>query len=228
MKGNAPLLLLLGVGGLVWYTSQSQASTGTPSSGTTGGVPPTPPSAPPVQPVQTALPPVSVPTTPVYSGPSLAQIYQTLVAAVIQGHADGDTEVDCTSGMSGLGLPIHPGQVAPILVPGVLAPRIMPGQTTTSTTTTAPTACTSPLATPDVWSWYLINRAGIPQVPGSNVAFAGQDLSQKIDGPTYWQTIAPFLQKAIPGLSGLRGIAPMRLQRVVPVPRSYYYGGWGR
>lgn len=232
MKGNGLLFLALGIGGLVWYESQNSAS-GTPQSpatGTPGGNAPVPPSAPPAQ-------PANVPTAPAYTGPSLSQIYQTLVAAMLLGMQQGDTDVSCVSGMSGLGArgrgvptgdptQVVAGRLRPIaggIRPVDSPPRIM------APPAPAPAACTSPLAPPDVWSWYLINKAGIPNVPGSNVAFPGADLSQKIDGPTYWGVMAPLLQQQIPGLNGLRALPPMMaMRRVEKVPMSYPYGGWGR
>lgn len=220
MKDQGGILLLLGIGGLVWYmSSQSSAAapTSTAGAGTAGNTPPpgatSTATAPSTGPASAATPAAA------YSGPSLAAMYSALVAAVVAGYNGGDTAVTCGGGLSGLGIQRTFRPVAPTAggTPVTAATRVGSNRS----------GCIDPHASPDVWNWYLSQRANVGVTNPPSSAAMGLDASTPIDGPTYWAAAAPLLQAATPGLSGLRG--GMRLQRPAisraKTPRSYYYGG---
>lgn len=192
-----------------------------------GGVSPAPqtPGTPPA-----AVAPASVPTAPMYSGPSLDQMYAALVTAVAAGYTGGDTAVTC-QGMSGLGIaggvrsatPVSSvlGRPRPVGIPN---PRTLPGA---STTPAAPVSCSVPMATPDVWNWYLVNRANVGVSVAPSSTDMGLDPSTPITGSAYWAAAAPVLRQRIPGLSGL-GAFGLAFYRGIRRRRSPSLAGFGQ
>jgi hypothetical protein len=233
VKDNGLLILLLGIGGLVWYAS-SQSATSAPAStagaGTAGSAPPPGAASTATAPQTAAAASAATPAAASYSGPSLAQMYSALVAAVIAGYQGGDTAVTCSGSMSGLGIP-RPTTLAPaatVVIPRPVAPTAGGTPVTAATRVGSNrSGCINPQASPDVWNWYLSQRAnvGVSNPPSS--AAMGLDENTPIDGPTYWAAASPLLQAAMPGLSGLRGLTLRRPKMPqAKTPRSYYYGGW--
>lgn len=141
-----------------------------------------------------------------YSGPSLDAIYAQLVAAAIAGMQGGDTSVTCGSNgaLSGFGIVRNIGGGT-----GVVQRKSAgsTGAATSGSTSTGNASCSTPLANPDVWNWYLMNRTAMGQyisaAPGPDVAFPGADRTVPITGAQYWAGVAPLLQQQLPGLSGL-------------------------
>lgn len=230
MKDNGLLFLLLGVGGLVWYASSKSASA---ASG-----PPTAPGSHPAG-APSNLPPAGSLPSHAYSGPSLAKMYAALQTAALQGYQDGDSNIAC-AGMSGLGAAVAGGGRA--ATGTVLLRDPSPVRVTDQpigsrfhdpVQSPAPVSCSSLIAIPDVWSWYLTNRAnvGVSSVPSSDIAFPGQ-VAQQISLSEYWAGMAPLLQKQIAGLQGFFELPPMLPLRqpahVNGMARSYPHGSWGR
>lgn len=231
MKDQGGILLLLGIGGLVWYmSSQSSAAapTSTAGAGTAGNTPP--PGATSTATAPSAGPASAATPAAAYSGPSLAAMYSALIAAVVAGYNGGDPAVTCGSGLSGLGIP-RPGNLAPAPVVTRTVRPVAP--TAGGTPVTAATrvgsnrsGCIDPHASPDVWNWYLSQRANVGVTNPPTSAAMGLNENTPIDGPTYWAAAAPLLQVNMPGLSGFGGLQLRRpaLARA-KAPRSYYYGG---
>ena len=212
--GGPNILAVVGVAGaayLAYEYWQYGGFGGTPNCGTIFGTPPgancgaaspaisttTPsspvsaaPSSPPVVSAQAVAP-----AAPAYTGPSLDAMYAALVAAVVTGMQNGDAAVTCPGqGVSGFGLV----RTRPVPAP-VVAVR-------GAARSAAPASCTAPMASPDVWNWYLVNRANVGVTSAPSSAAMGLAESTPVSGPTYWAAAAPLLQQQIPGLAGWRGL----------------------
>lgn len=152
-----------------------------------------------------AAPPSSpaAPSLPTYSGPTLAQLYQSLLSAVQAGYNGGDKSVTCpgsdpSSAMAGCQSQYQITAANPLTAPAA-------AQTLAACLELAnkpPSSCLIPSASYDVFNWYLTNRAGLPS---SLVAPANPNHTAVISITDYWSWASPLLQAQVKGLSGLRG-----------------------
>ncbi len=178
------------LGGGYWLYNQYSTGTGifapaassAPASAAASASPGTTPASPPAPNASPA---------PTYSGPSLDAMYSQLVAAV-QASYGGDPAIGC-QGLSGLGAGVQVRGHGP--APQAASDPLPPAK---------PASCSTPLATPDVWNWYLVNRAnvGVSSAPSPADAFPGAELSAPITGAQYWAGVSPLLSKQL-GMSGL-------------------------
>lgn len=216
MKDKSLLLVLAGGAVLWWYLNQQQqpAATATPAPQPPAPQPPAPGTQPTTPPVVQTTP--AQPVTVSYTGPTLAQMHDALLAAVANAYGS-DNAITCGDGLSGLGQARGSGPITqPIATPSsgrtgyVTDPIIR----TTLPYVAGPrgsTGCQNYVATSDVFNWYLVNRAvagmaPAPVIPG--------DTHQPMTFAAYWAAMAPLLQAQTPGLSGYRR-TPISL-----------YGGW--
>jgi hypothetical protein len=236
MKNNGLLLIILGIGGYMWFASTQSATQSPTTAGATGGATP-PPGLPPI--------PASSPTaTPAaWSGPSLAQMYQNLQSIVVA-QLGIDPALTCTQGMQGLGIgtgsrgsnliagtPIETGIVDTNTVNvgphGAVAGGVAP-RTTPSVRNGGGCVPGSIQATYEVFNYYLLQAAPaigmVPNAPAGNPPVSLSD---------YWNWAGPMLQAQIAGLSGLSAFPVMRLTRPgngeyqgPKQARSYMYGRW--
>lgn len=192
-----------------WFSSlfgSSAASSGSSTSGAPGGAG--------TSSSGSGAAPYAPSSSPSYSGPSLDQMFQSLQAAV-KAAFGVDPHLSC-AGMSGFGiLPGHgtstgtsapptpppiigrqgfvtdpnPLQITDRRIGGVVAQR-------PAAPVSGPSSCANPMATYDVFNWYLTNRAGGPAGPNP------PDHTSVVSLTDYWTWAAPLLKQAIPGLAG--------------------------
>lgn len=175
--------------GYLWWQKQQVGGTGAAASPGTSS-----PAQAASSTAAASTTPASTPAAAKYSGPSLDAMYSQLIAAVSAAYG-GDPAIGCP----GSGLSAGP-MSARSNRPG--SPGSRPGPT--AALATAPKACSTPLADPNVWNWYLVNRtqSGVTNAPDPSVAFPGADLSVQITGAQYWAGVSPLLAKQL-GMSGL-------------------------
>ena len=219
MKTDTLLMLAAGGALVYWLSTQNAAATATPSSSTSPapGASPTGGSPGAVTPANSPAPAASAPpstSAPVYSGPSLAQMFQALLAAV---QADASNPaITC-----GVGTPSNLSGVGAVetnaprtSTTSVIASRSIPlvnGGVVRNTPRVSPSGpCANPIGTYDDFNWYLVNRANV----GITSAPNPPDHTSQITLTDYWAWAAPLLQQQIPGLSGVRTL------------RIPLYGGW--
>ena len=202
-----PILLLGGAGLAYWGYTQGwfsslfgaaaavPASSGASSPGAAAGTGSGP-----------GTPAPSGPSQPSYSGPSLDQMFQSLQSAV-QAAYGSDPALSCGVGspqsLSGYGAVeanAPRGQTNAVAVSRVIAAQSNPlsgGVVTNAPRGAVSGSCSNPLATYDVFNWYLVSA-----VPSVGSAPNPPDHTTVISLTDYWVWAAPLLKQAMPGLAG--------------------------
>ena len=203
-------LLLIGGAGLAWWgytqgwfaglfgssaaaTASSATSQGTTTTGAAASVAsPSGASAPP--------PPAS-PSQPIYSGPSLDQMFQALLKAV-QADSSNPAMSCAANSLAGFGVTrstlTRAGGGIVANPPRTIATAPTGGTTPTATPALTGGACSNPVGTYDDFNWYLVNRANV----GVSTAPNPPDHTSQITLTDYWTWAAPALQQMMPGLAG--------------------------
>lgn len=201
-----PILLLGGAGLAYWGYTQGWFSSlfGASAAPASSGAPSTAPAGGTVGPTATSSQ-ASVPaSTPSYSGPSLDQMFQSLQTAVRAAYGS-DQALSCAVGspqsLSGYGAveTNAPRTQTNTAVSRLIAARSIPltgGVETNAPRGAVSGSCSNPLATYDVFNWYLAKAVPSVTPPGP------PDHTTVISLNDYWTWCAPLLKQAMPGLAG--------------------------